>query len=289
MSKTLKDVFISIMEQYPSVRSSSSYPGDGKMKNLIEVTITKFIHSYISSKWNNIDWKVEGSAGKGQWAAIPWIALINTNITTTVSNGVYIVFLFSAKGNKVFLTLNQGTGGINRAQSGQSQNEIREKYLSKVPQKNQTFIKGALRNNSLEGDGNQRAKAYEEACILWKEYKLSDLKNMKDDSSLTNDIKELVQYYKLSDKLFDKNNNIYHTENGIPEQIENFSLQKLHEIIESTGLKFDKNTIARFISALITKPFVILTGLSGSGKTKLAQAFSQWICENEIQTRLIPV
>jgi hypothetical protein len=34
---------------------------------------------------------------------------------------------------------------------------------------------------------------------------------------------------------------------------------------------------------------VILTGLSGSGKTKLAQAFVQWICESEKQYKIIPV
>lgn len=45
----------------------------------------------------------------------------------------------------------------------------------------------------------------------------------------------------------------------------------------------------RFISSLLTKPFVILTGLSGSGKTKLAQAFATWICENENQYCIVPV
>jgi 5-methylcytosine-specific restriction protein B len=43
------------------------------------------------------------------------------------------------------------------------------------------------------------------------------------------------------------------------------------------------------VSSLLTKPFVILTGLSGSGKTKLAQAYVQWICQEESQYRIIPV
>jgi 5-methylcytosine-specific restriction enzyme B len=47
--------------------------------------------------------------------------------------------------------------------------------------------------------------------------------------------------------------------------------------------------LKRFIASLITKPFVILTGLSGSGKTKLAQAYVQWICQEESQYRIIPV
>jgi hypothetical protein len=46
---------------------------------------------------------------------------------------------------------------------------------------------------------------------------------------------------------------------------------------EDAGLLFSEADIARFVSALITKPFVILTGLAGSGKTKLAQGLAYWI------------
>lgn len=45
----------------------------------------------------------------------------------------------------------------------------------------------------------------------------------------------------------------------------------------------------RFISSLLTKPFIILTGLSGSGKTKLAQAFAMWISESKEQYAIVPV
>lgn len=44
------------------------------------------------------------------------------------------------------------------------------------------------------------------------------------------------------------------------------------------GLKFDAELIKRFAASLIAKRFVIFTGLSGSGKTKLAQAFATWLC-----------
>ncbi|WIH97378.1 McrB family protein [Empedobacter falsenii] len=40
---------------------------------------------------------------------------------------------------------------------------------------------------------------------------------------------------------------------------------------------------------MLTKPFVILTGLAGSGKTKLAQSFIQWICESKEQYKLVAV
>ncbi len=45
----------------------------------------------------------------------------------------------------------------------------------------------------------------------------------------------------------------------------------------------------RFISSLLTKPFVILTGLSGAGKTKLAEAFSLWITQSDTQYCMVAV
>lgn len=61
------------------------------------------------------------------------------------------------------------------------------------------------------------------------------------------------------------------------------------ESLEQANLLFSKELIIRFISSLLAKPFVLLTGLSGSGKTKLAQAFVKWICENERQFCIVPV
>ena len=63
----------------------------------------------------------------------------------------------------------------------------------------------------------------------------------------------------------------------------------LKDSTNKSGLNFSNKLINRFIASLCTKPFVICSGLSGSGKTKLAQAFAQWICENENQYKIIPV
>lgn len=68
-----------------------------------------------------------------------------------------------------------------------------------------------------------------------------------------------------------------------------FSYKSFHKKTEDAGLIFSEKMVARFIASLCTKPFVICSGLSGSGKTKLAQAFVQWICESEEQYKIIPV
>lgn len=68
-----------------------------------------------------------------------------------------------------------------------------------------------------------------------------------------------------------------------------FNYKSFHKKTEEAGLLFSEKMVARFIASLCTKPFVICSGLSGSGKTKLAQAFVQWICESEEQYKIIPV
>lgn len=68
-----------------------------------------------------------------------------------------------------------------------------------------------------------------------------------------------------------------------------FELKIIKTVLFQKGLKISDKIITRFVSSLLTKPFVILTGLSGSGKTKLAQAFAVWICKNKSQYCIVPV
>lgn len=68
-----------------------------------------------------------------------------------------------------------------------------------------------------------------------------------------------------------------------------FQAQLFYKSAADAGLFITPKAGVRFISSLLTKPFVILTGLSGSGKTKLAQAFAMWICEDETQYCMVPV
>jgi energy-coupling factor transporter ATP-binding protein EcfA2 len=68
-----------------------------------------------------------------------------------------------------------------------------------------------------------------------------------------------------------------------------FSIEQVINDYENSGIKYNKQLITRYISSLSTKPFVLLSGLSGSGKTKLAQSFAQWLCEDETQYTIVPV
>ena len=68
-----------------------------------------------------------------------------------------------------------------------------------------------------------------------------------------------------------------------------FDIKKFQSDCENSGLIYSEQLVTRYVSSLTTKPFVLLSGLSGSGKTKLAEAFAKWICKSEDQYALIPV
>lgn len=64
----------------------------------------------------------------------------------------------------------------------------------------------------------------------------------------------------------------------------------LHRAVhDCAGIAVKKTLLGRVVASLLAKRFLILTGLSGSGKTKLAQAFANWICEDQKDMELIPV
>lgn len=54
--------------------------------------------------------------------------------------------------------------------------------------------------------------------------------------------------------------------------------QDFSSCVTSSGLQLSPDLAGRLIASLLAKRFVILTGLSGSGKTKIAHAFAAWIC-----------
>ncbi|MBO3708609.1 MAG: hypothetical protein J5X21_19805 [Candidatus Accumulibacter sp.] len=59
--------------------------------------------------------------------------------------------------------------------------------------------------------------------------------------------------------------------------------------LQASGLELAEGLIGRLAVSLLTKRFLVLTGLSGSGKTKLAHAFAAWVAESDTQYRVVAV
>ena len=93
-----------------------------------------------------------------------------------------------------------------------------------------------------------------------------------------NDYTEIVEQL---EELFDPQEEI--------EQI-TFNITTVIESIKKTNLLYEDKLIKRYACSLMTKPFVILSGLAGSGKTQLALAFARAMSENvDQQLCVVPV
>ena len=198
--------------------------------------------------------KVKFGFGQGNQARITWIAFLGEG--HTVPNGIYPVYLYFKKVKLLILAY-----GVSETSSPSVNWNLHN------PKEISTYFK----ENQLgrpERYGNSYVfKTYNSTAYI-------------DPNEINKDLSDIIQIYKQQ------------IINRFPrvkmEQVP-FNYKLFKESTDSANLFLDGSLILRFIAALLTKPFVILTGLSGSGKTKLAQAFSRWICETNDQVCLIPV
>jgi len=219
-------------------------------------------------------YQVKASAGAGNWANIAWLSILDENITESTQEGVYPVYLFRADGSGVYLSLNQGT---TKPTANVGVKEISNIIRSKIDDLN------AWDNSPLDLRAKTSlGRSYEEPNIAAKFYPTSSLPSNKE---LVFDLHELLTAYKKVADLWP----IINDSIASPGRVKELYVSIFVEDIVQSGLIFTKLLPFRFISSLQTKPFIILTGLSGSGKTKLAEAFSLWITESKEQYCMIAV
>ena len=66
---------------------------------------------------------------------------------------------------------------------------------------------------------------------------------------------------------------------------ENVQFGSFYNYLISNGYYFDKNLIENYLLSLKVKPFEILTGNSGTGKTKLSQLFAKYISSGSVANK----
>jgi 5-methylcytosine-specific restriction protein B len=208
------------------------------------------------SKYNKkfLDLDVKVSFGQGGPANIPWISFLRDGMST--SKGIYPVYLYYK--NEDLLVLAYGISETNLPEENWPIEGLKtiEKYFSE---------------NNLK-----KPYRYGKSYI----YKVYNIKEGLDKSTINDDLINILNFYK-SIKLG--------TNQNINKDMIKFNYIDFMSQSSSSNLTFSKNLILRFVSSLTSKPFVILSGLSGSGKTKIAQSFVQWICESDNQYKIVPV
>jgi len=203
--------------------------------------------------------RVTVSFGQGGFARIPWISFLYEGQTT--SNGIYPVLLYFKKQQVLILSY-----GVS---------EINEPNLNwDMPDSVESIAK-YFQNNNL-GKPHRYGKSY-----VYRAYNTSiTLNQQKIDKDLT----EIITIYKSQ---MTKEIHVNHLPK-IEHHNNFFTLERVKEISQ-TGLLFNTNLLYRYAISLLTKPFVILSGLSGSGKTKLALSFAKWLTKSSSQVKIISV
>lgn len=134
---------------------------------------------------------VQGSAGKGDWTHTPWVAVLDPAETSTVEEGIYVVYLLSKGCERLYLTLNQGCTTL-KDESGISAARAELSRRSAV-------MRGRLKPERLEAasiDLNTnvwRADLYEHGVVLSTAY---DHANLPSDEDLKRDLEEALRLYR---------------------------------------------------------------------------------------------
>ena len=268
------------------------YSGELESYKLLVNELPSQISDLIKEFRNNAT--VKGSIGKGNNTYYPWIGVFDPQVSTGATNGFYVVLLFSDDFEDIYLTLNQGS-----TLQSQEQIDIYRSFVYSNYDFIEGFSKGKIPENGLvktkQGSTAEKGKKYQETNIFYKKYEVAQL---KEEDFVYNFLKIVRIYFDCADKfsfykqpIKEPHPDIRMTKSTqiIKDTIMDFNHKSFYDAALKAGYFINEKLSTRFISSLLTKPFVILTGLSGSGKTKLAQSFAMWICENENQYCIVPV
>ncbi|MGR6837481.1 MrcB family domain-containing protein [Syntrophomonas erecta] len=269
-----------IMDSYVNVRTNQSFGRD---------TTVWTLFSNVEDKIKQNDWlppivNLRWSVGQGNWARIPWIAFLDSRITNTTQKGIYVVYLFREDMEGLYLTLNQGVTDV-LAQSGVTQSEGRRLLRQRAELLRNDFGELIKYGFNLDNDINLHTDSslginYEYGTIAYRYYSSAEL---PDDGILSTELYHLIEVYqayvlKLEDDMLQPTNIDGSFSPAVGENHHspispfinmNKKVEALIRWIGSQGYVYEPWQIAAYIAALKTKPFVILGGVSGTGKSKL--------------------
>ena len=149
--------------------------------------------SVVETTIDRPDLSVTVSVGQGNWAEVPWIGIFNPEITTTATNGIYVVYLFSTDLKTVYLCQGQGVTSVKNEFGREQKPELLRRsdlIRSRVPDYKTFFSSGLIEL----GGSSQLAKSYEPAVAYFKAY---DLYNLPGNKQLENDLTKILNLYDL--------------------------------------------------------------------------------------------
>ncbi|GAB5504017.1 MrcB family domain-containing protein [Pyruvatibacter sp.] len=201
------------------------------------------------------------SAGKGVWARVPWISILNTNITTSTQEGLYCVFLISQDLKTIYLTLAQGVTEIINKNGPTDGAQILEGSAGEFRTKARELdAYGFTLGNDvdLKCDGNL-ATNYERGTVAYMKF---DVDSLPTDASITAALEALLRTY---DKISEDEavEHVFEPEaDQEPDFLDPYTLADAME-----GLFMPQDEFERILTLWRLKKNIILQGAPGVGKS----------------------
>lgn len=239
--------------------------------------------------------KVVGSVGKGNWAGVPWIAFLDRRVTETTQEGVYPVFLFTEDMSGVYLSVAQGVTNL-RPLGRRAMIARLEAAADRLRSRGTAGVEERGFELSSAIDLKSKAPLARDYTLSAVAHKLYPAGAVPDDSNILSDLDAALE-------LVDADLQASSTQQqpptaGAPQTL--FQPQaSLAEIaaafrsaVDASGLVIPEGSgdrVRALIASIAAKPFVILTGMSGSGKTQLALRLGDWFGEGPTGSRFLAV
>ncbi|WP_248928663.1 MrcB family domain-containing protein [Paenibacillus hamazuiensis] len=183
---SLKQALSEIMSTYLQAKRET-FAGH-KLGSLVRQSIPDTLRNV---PFMNEELKIQGSVGQGNWATIPWIAIMDRRITETTQQGVYIVYLFSENMESVYLTIMQGVT-VPLREKGRSEGY---KYLKQKVQeiREQLPLAGMQMDDGIYLTSGGLGQDYQVSTVAYYRY---DKDQIPEDEQLYSDLNNMVQNYK---------------------------------------------------------------------------------------------
>ncbi len=89
---------------YPESKAAAFFHND--VTRLITETVPSQLRTALNLSTE--EYLVKGSVGQGQWAEIPWVAIMHRGVTTSTQNGFYNVILLSKDLGRAYISVGLG-------------------------------------------------------------------------------------------------------------------------------------------------------------------------------------
>ena len=226
---------------------------DSEVSEIVRQKLPAAFKQFLGDKSNQ--YVIKGSVGVGRATKTPWIAIMDKDITDSTRRGIYIAFLFSSDYEHVYLTFMQGT-------------TVPDQFGPRMGKKEIAKNTQAIRN--LLHESNRLLKQDDKADIADERYRIGAVYySLWDTENEANGLALLRLYFAMYYKYKEAN------------LLGKTAMQT--EIIAKKDKQEINVKYRPYLTAIKSKPFLLLAGISGTGKSRIVRELARacWETDSE--------